>query len=89
MRKTSEMRTEGRRGRRRRPPGWRFYPSVAVQTSLRDDVRADLRVGKTRVVRIVVIHGDRHMIVDVPSLIARILFQSLEKNGKTFLFLSF
>jgi hypothetical protein len=44
---------------------------------------------KIRVVRIVVIRGDHHMIVDVPSLIARILFRSLEKNGKTSLFLSF
>jgi hypothetical protein len=33
---------------------------------------------KTRVVRIVVIRGDRHMTVDVPSSIARILFRSLE-----------
>jgi hypothetical protein len=33
---------------------------------------------KIRVVRIVVIRGDRHMTVDVPSSIARILFRSLE-----------
>lgn len=33
---------------------------------------------KIRVVRIVVIRGDRHMTVDVPSSIARMLFRSLE-----------
>ncbi len=33
---------------------------------------------KIRVVRIVVIRGDRHMTVDVPSSIGRILFRSLE-----------
>ena len=33
---------------------------------------------KIRVVRIVVIRGDRHMIVGVPSSIARTLFRSLE-----------
>ena len=33
---------------------------------------------RIRVVRIVVIRGDRHMTVDVPSSIARIQFRSLE-----------
>jgi hypothetical protein len=33
---------------------------------------------KIRVIRIVVIRGDRHMTVDVPSSIARMLFRSLE-----------
>lgn len=33
---------------------------------------------RIRVVRIVVIRGDRHMIVDVPDSIARKLFRSLE-----------
>jgi hypothetical protein len=33
---------------------------------------------KIRVVRIVVVRGDRHMTVDVPSSIARTQFRSLE-----------
>lgn len=33
---------------------------------------------KIRVVRIAVIRGDRHMTVDVPSSIERMLFRSLE-----------
>ena len=37
---------------------------------------------KIRVVRIVVVRGDRHMIVDVPNLIARMLFRSLDENNK-------
>jgi hypothetical protein len=33
---------------------------------------------KIRVVRIVVVRGDRHMTVDAPSSIARMLFRSLD-----------
>jgi hypothetical protein len=50
--------------------------------SLADEYEARCAHGfesrKIRVIRIAVIRGDRHMIVDVPSSIARIQFRSLE-----------
>lgn len=55
-------------------------PSLCAAEGLEERCGRESGSRKTRVVRTVAIRDDRHLCVDVPSSIARMLFQSLEEK---------